>query len=65
MIVNISHVAHATMRAVLNVTRAPVLFSHSSSHALCPIERNVPDDVLQRLHTVDGVVMIKFLNDFV
>ncbi|KAL1929549.1 hypothetical protein VTP01DRAFT_1687 [Rhizomucor pusillus] len=65
MLVDISHVSHATMNAVLNVTRAPVLFSHSSSNALCPIERNVPDSVLERLDETDGVVMINFYNYFV
>ncbi|KAI8075561.1 hypothetical protein BDF21DRAFT_439421 [Thamnidium elegans] len=65
MMVDISHVAHATMHAVLDVTRAPVLFSHSSSHALCPIERNVPDTVLKRLDETDGVVMVNFYNSFV
>ncbi|KAI8379172.1 uncharacterized protein BYT42DRAFT_496220 [Radiomyces spectabilis] len=65
MMVDISHVAHSTMHAVLNVTRAPVLFSHSSSHALCPIERNVPDEVLKRLDETDGVVQINFYNSFV
>ena len=65
MLVDISHVAHATMHAVLNVTRAPVLFSHSSSNALCDIERNVPDAVLKRLDETDGVVMINFYNSFV
>ena len=65
MMVDISHVAHATMQAVLNTTRAPVLFSHSSSHALCNIERNVPDAVLKRLDETDGVVMVNFYNYFV
>jgi membrane dipeptidase len=65
MMVDISHVSHAVMNAVLNVTRAPVLFSHSSSNAICGIERNVPDSVLQRLDETDGVVMINFFNKFV
>ncbi|ORX55131.1 hypothetical protein DM01DRAFT_1362757 [Hesseltinella vesiculosa] len=67
MMVDISHVSHATMNAVLNVTQAPVLFSHSSSHALCAIERNVPDTVLQRLkdENIDGVIMVNFYNRFV
>ncbi|KAI9272018.1 membrane dipeptidase-domain-containing protein [Sporodiniella umbellata] len=65
MMVDISHVAHSTMHAVLNVTQAPVLFSHSSSHAICSIERNVPDSVLRRLDEVDGVVMVNFYNNFV
>jgi membrane dipeptidase len=65
MFVDISHVAHATMHAVLDVTEAPVLFSHTSSHALCPIERNVPDSVLRRLNETDGVVMVNFYSSFV
>ncbi|KAG2210195.1 hypothetical protein INT46_010004 [Mucor plumbeus] len=65
MMVDISHVAHATMHAVLNTTRAPVLFSHSSSNALCDIERNVPDSVLRRLDETDGVVQVNFYNQFV
>ncbi|KAI8088901.1 renal dipeptidase family [Halteromyces radiatus] len=65
MMVDISHVAHSTMNSVLDVTKAPVLFSHSSSYAFCQIERNVPDSVLERLATVDGVVMVNFYNRFV
>ncbi|KAJ3161389.1 dipeptidase 1 (renal) [Geranomyces michiganensis] len=65
MMVDLSHVSHDTMRDVLNITRAPVLFSHSSAHALCRITRNVPDDVLVRLNATDGVVMVNFYPRFV
>ncbi|RUS12744.1 hypothetical protein BC937DRAFT_87125, partial [Endogone sp. FLAS-F59071] len=63
--VDISHVSHAAMRAVLRVTKAPVLFSHSSAYALCPIQRNVPDDVLVALRRTDGVVMVNFYSRFI
>jgi membrane dipeptidase len=43
MFVDISHVAHSTMHAVLDNTFASILFSHTLANALCPIERNVPD----------------------
>ncbi|CAO3652664.1 unnamed protein product [Cunninghamella blakesleeana] len=67
VIVDISHVAHATMNAVLDVTKAPVMFSHSSSNALCNIERNVPDSVLRRIvdEKIDAVVMVNFYNRFI
>ncbi|KAI8905094.1 dipeptidase 2-like protein [Gorgonomyces haynaldii] len=60
MMVDLSHVTHKTMRDVIEVTRAPLFFSHSSAHALCPKERNAPDDVLLKMKELDGVIMINF-----
>ena len=49
VIVDLSHASTSTMHHALDVSRAPVIFSHSSARALCNITRNVPDDVLKRL----------------
>jgi membrane dipeptidase len=61
MMVDLAHVTDETMRAVLKVTRAPVIFSHSSTRALCESPRNVPDDVLALTARNGGVVMVCFL----
>lgn len=47
MIVDLAHVSVDTMKLVLSLSKAPVIFSHSSAYSLCPHRRNVPDDVLR------------------
>jgi membrane dipeptidase len=61
MLVDLSHVTDETMRAALKTTQAPVIFSHSSTWALCHSPRNVPDDVLEMTARNGGVVMVCFL----
>lgn len=65
MLVDLSHVSAETMRAALETTRAPVLFSHSSSRAVCDHPRNIPEDVLAALPANGGVAMATFVPMFV
>ena len=65
MLVDLSHVAPQTMRDAIAASRAPVLFSHSSSRAVCDHPRNIPDDVLALLPGNGGVAMATFVPQFV
>jgi membrane dipeptidase len=65
MLVDLSHVSPDTMRSALRVSKAPVMFSHSSARALTDVPRNVPDDVLLELKKNGGVVMVTFVAGFI
>ena len=65
MMVDISHVSDKTFYDALQVSRAPVIASHSSARALTNHPRNMTDEMLRAVAKNGGVVMVNFYSAFV
>src|SRR3954453_16686373 len=65
MMVDVSHVSDKTMSDALDVSKAPIIASHSSARALSNVPRNIPDDLLKRIAKNGGVVQVNFYSVFV
>ncbi|GAA5916881.1 hypothetical protein JCM5296_000737 [Sporobolomyces johnsonii] len=69
MMVDLSHVSDQTMLDAIELSEAPVIFSHSGARALNSHPRNVPDKVLRLIgpapHQNHGLIMVVFYPPFV
>ncbi len=65
IMVDISHVSDQTFYQVIEMTRAPVIASHSSCRKFTPgFERNMSDDMIRKLGENGGVIQINFGSTF-
>ena len=66
MLIDISHVSDDAFYQVIDLSKAPVIASHSSLRAFTPgFERNMDDDMLKALADNGGIIMINFGSGFV
>lgn len=65
MLIDVSHVSDKTMSDALDISKAPIIASHSSARALSDVPRNIPDDLLRRIAKNGGVVHVNFYSVFV
>ncbi len=63
MLIDLAHVSEKVMNQVLDISKAPIIFSHSSAYSICNHKRNVPDDVLMRVVRVSSIYSHKMLHN--
>lgn len=65
IMVDISHVSDKTFYDALEVSKAPLIASHSSCRALCNHPRDMSDDMIKALAAKDGVIQINYEKSFI
>jgi membrane dipeptidase len=65
MVIDVSHMSDKSFYDVLEVSKAPVMASHSCARALCDHERNLTDDMIKKLAEKGGVVQVCMVSSFV
>lgn len=66
MMIDISHVSDSTFYQVIELTKTPIIASHSSCRHFTPgFERNMNDDMIKKLADNGGVVQITFGSYFI
>src|SRR5450432_4284502 len=65
MLVDISHVSDKTFYDALEVSKAPLIASHSSCRALCNHPRDMSDEMIKALASKGGVIQINYEKSFI
>lgn len=64
MIVDVSHLSDAGFWDVVHHATKPFVASHSNARTICPVARNLDDDMIRALDQKGGVMGLNFCGDF-
>ena len=65
MMIDVSHPSKGSMMKAAELSKAPIIASHSAVRALCDVPRNMDDDMLKALARTDGVVQIVGFSSYI
>lgn len=65
MMVDVSHASDKSFFDVLELSKAPVIASHSSVRAVAQHNRNMTDEMIKKLAAKGGVIQICLLDDYI
>ena len=65
MIIDVAHVAKGSVLDVLEISKDPVIVSHTCSRSLCDHPRNLDDETVERISENGGVIGLAFVPSFI
>ncbi len=64
ILIDVSHTSDKTFYDVLELSKSPVIASHSNARSLCDFPRNMTDDMIRAIAAKGGVVQVNFVSDY-
>ncbi|NLJ40648.1 MAG: membrane dipeptidase [Clostridiales bacterium] len=64
MIIDVSHISTKGFWDVLEISKAPIIASHSNAKSICAHPRNLDDDQILALASTEGLIGINFFPNF-
>ncbi len=65
MIIDVSHISDEAFWDIMDITDAPIIASHSNSRSVCPVSRNLTDDMFRAICQTGGVAGFNMCAPFV
>ncbi|MGA0560106.1 dipeptidase [Larkinella sp. VNQ87] len=64
ILIDVSHVSDKSFYDALELSKAPLIASHSNVRALCDFPRNMTDEMIKALAAKGGVIQVNFVSDY-
>lgn len=65
ILIDVSHLGEQTFWDVIEITKDPIIASHSNCYTLCPHYRNLTDEQIKAIAKTEGIIMVNFLDWFI
>lgn len=65
ILVDVSHISDEAFWQIMDLTQAPIIATHSNSRKVCPVSRNLTDEMFRAICATDGVAGFNLCADFV
>ena len=65
ILVDVSHISDEAFWQIMDITEAPVIATHSNSRKVCPVSRNLTDEMFRAICATGGVAGLNLYSGFI